>query len=129
MRFMEQRLEGRVGDIRQLMQEFIDDRLAGKLEKLPDDDPKRDALMEQFRSANWLEDAARRVGHLQVVTHALKATHPDAKGSSRYVEPSELPSLPWVGSHLLPTDFSGDVVGSAAALDVYKFRNYSGGVG
>lgn len=114
-------LQGRAGDIRWLMQNFIEERLAGKLEKLADDDPKRDALIEQFGFANWLEDAAHRVGQLQVVTHALKATHPEAKGSSRYVEPSELPHRPWVGSHLLPADFSGDVVGNAAALDVYKF--------
>lgn len=107
--------------IRQLIQRFIDERLAGKLEKLAADDPKCDALTEQFGFANWLGDAAHRVGQLQVVTHALKATHPDAKGSSRYVEPSELPDLPLVGSHLLTADFSGDVVGNAAALDVYKF--------
>lgn len=103
------------------MQWFIDERLAGKLQKLAEDDPKRVELMEQFGFANWIEDAARRVGQLQVVTHALKATHPDAKGTSRYVEPTELPKLPWVGSHLLPADFNGDVVGNAAALDVYKF--------
>jgi CRISPR-associated protein Csy1 len=108
-------------EIKQLIQSFIDGRKAVKLEKLEDDDPKRDALMEQFTFENWIGDAAYRVGQLQVVTHALKATHPDAKGSSRYVEPAELPSVPLVGSHLLPDDFSGDVVGNAAALDVYKF--------
>ncbi|MGC3872119.1 type I-F CRISPR-associated protein Csy1 [Halomonas sp. GXIMD04776] len=111
----------RSGEIRQLIQAFIDERLAGKLEKLGPDDPKREALIEQFGFEVWISDAARRVSQLQVVTHALKATHPDAKGSSRYVEPAALPEIPLVGSHLLPEDFSGDVVGNAAALDVYKF--------
>ncbi|MDT0499971.1 MULTISPECIES: type I-F CRISPR-associated protein Csy1 [unclassified Halomonas] len=118
---MEENLEGRAGKIRQVMQAFIDDRLAGKLEKLAADDPKREALIEQFAFESWVGDAARRVSQLQVVTHALKATHPDAKGSSRYVEPASLPELSLVGSHFLPSDFSGDVVGNAAALDVYKF--------
>lgn len=118
---MSRPMEDRSGEIRQLMQAFIDERLAGKLEKLALDDPKREELIEQFTFENWVGDAARRVGQLQVVTHALKATHPDAKGSSRYVEPATLPETPLVGSHLLPDDFSGDVVGNAAALDVYKF--------
>lgn len=108
-------------EIHQLIQTFIDERLVGRLEKLEIDDPKREALIEQFAFEKWVADAARRVGQLQVVTHALKATHPDAKGSSRYVEPDTLPEVPLVGSHLLPDDFSGDVVGNAAALDVYKF--------
>ncbi|MEQ5800759.1 type I-F CRISPR-associated protein Csy1 [Halomonas sp. H10-9-1] len=108
-------------EIHQTIQAFIAERLAGKLEKLATDDPKRESLTEQFTFENWVGDAARRVSQLQVVTHALKATHPDAKGSSRYVEPATLPEIPLVGSHLLSSDFSGDVVGNAAALDVYKF--------
>lgn len=107
--------------IQHIIQSFIDERLVGKLEKLEEGDPKREALIEQFAFENWVGDAARRVSQLQVVTHALKATHPDAKGSSRYVEPTTLPKTSLVGSHFLPSDFSGDVVGNAAALDVYKF--------
>ncbi|HSH48566.1 MAG TPA: type I-F CRISPR-associated protein Csy1 [Halomonas sp.] len=108
-------------EIQQIIQAFIDERLAVRLEKLTADDPKREALAEQFAFENWVGDAARRVSQLQVVTHALKATHPDAKGSSRYVEPAALPEVSLIGSHVLPDDFSGDVVGNAAALDVYKF--------
>ncbi len=108
-------------EIHQAIQTFIDERLAGRLEKLAADDPKRETLIEQFAFKNWVGDAARRVSQLQVVTHALKATHPDAKGSSRYVEPATLPEISLIGSHLLPSAFSGDVVGNAAALDVYKF--------
>ncbi|QEA40794.1 hypothetical protein FGL86_02945 [Pistricoccus aurantiacus] len=96
--------ENRAVEIRQLMQTFIDERLAGKLEKLASDDPKREALVEQFEFEAWVGDAARRVSRLQVVTHALKATHPAAKGSSRYVEPAALPDMPLVGSCKAPDD-------------------------
>jgi CRISPR-associated protein Csy1 len=69
----------------------------------------------------WLEDAARRAGQIQAVTHALKPTHPDARGTNLYCQPDSLPRLRELGSHALGQDFDGDVVGNAAALDVYKF--------
>lgn len=83
--------------------------------------PKYLALKQQFEPQTWLADAARRVHQLQVVTHSLKPIHPDAKGTNLYVEPNQLDREPWVGSQCLPADFQGDVVGNAAALDVYKF--------
>lgn len=75
----------------------------------------------KFEYAFWLADAARRVGQIQAVTHVLKATHPDAKGSSLHVELGELTQHSEVGSHVLANDFADDVVGNAAALDVYRF--------
>jgi CRISPR-associated protein Csy1 len=107
--------------LRALMEGFIQERLTAKLDKLGLDDPKRDQLVAQFQFDNWLADAARRVSQLQVVTHSLKPLHPDAKGSSLYAPPEMLSSHELVGSHELPADFDGDVVGNAAALDVYKF--------
>tara|TARA_B100000700_G_scaffold309361_1_gene388337 strand:- start:10896 stop:12308 length:1413 start_codon:yes stop_codon:yes gene_type:complete len=104
-----------------LIQEFIHDRFATKTEKLAPDDPAYLKLQQQFDPQTWLADAARRVGQLQVVTHSLKAIHPEAKGTNLYVEPGQLHTREAVGSHCLPTDFEGDVVGNAAALDVYKF--------
>lgn len=118
---MKQEPSARSAELRQLMQAFIDERLAAKLEKLKPDDPKYAELQEQYRFDNWVEDAARRVGQLQVVTHTLKAVHPDAKGTNLFVPPSTLPDKPWVGSHLLSNNYATDVVGNAAALDVYKF--------
>lgn len=111
--------EGRA--LRQLMQTFIGDRLAAKGEKLEPDDPKYAELQAQYQFDNWIEDAARRVGQLQVVTHTLKAIHPDAKGTNLFVPPENLPDIPAIGSHLLGEDYATDVVGNAAALDVYKF--------
>jgi CRISPR-associated protein Csy1 len=101
--------------------EFLQQRLAGKLEKLAEDDPKRAELQAQFQPLVWLEDAARRVGQIQAVTHSLKPIHPDAKGSSLYRDPAILQPLAELGSHALGTEFDADVVGNAAALDVYKF--------
>src|SRR5690625_5846745 len=56
---------------------------------------------EKYEYAVWLADAARRVSQIQAVTHVLKATHPDARGSSLYVAPSELQQHAEVGSHVL----------------------------
>lgn len=99
---------------------FISQRLHTKLEKLKEDDPKRSELLQQHQPATWIEDAARRVGQIQAVTHSLKPIHPDARGTNLYVEPASLPPLQELGSHALGNAFAGDVVGNAAALDVYK---------
>lgn len=107
--------------MRALMEGFLQERFEAKTEKLAPDDPKRDELVTQFQFDTWINDAARRVAQLQVVTHSLKPIHPDAKGTNLYVPPESLFAHAVVGSHLLPADFPGDVVGNAAALDVYKF--------
>lgn len=104
-----------------LIAEFLKLRLESKLEKLAEDDPKRPDLLAQFVPAIWLEDAARRVVQIQAVTHSLKPLHPDAKGSSLFREPLTLGPISEVGSHILGATFDADVVGNAAALDVYKF--------
>lgn len=75
----------------------------------------------KYDYGTWLADAARRVGQIQAVTHVLKATHPDARGSSLHVRPDTLPRHSDIGSHVLADDFAEDVVGNAAALDVFKF--------
>lgn len=113
--------ENRQVALRLLITDFLTERLNGKLEKLPADDPKREELIQQFVPAAWLEDAARRAAQIQVVTHTLKPIHPDAKGTNLYCPPNTLPALDVVGSHCLGDDFAPDVVGNAAALDVYKF--------
>lgn len=108
-------------EIRTLIETFLRERFDTKAEKLAEDDPKRQALVEQFAFEAWIDNAARRVSQLQVVTHSLKPIHPDAKGTNLYVPPETLKRHNLVGSHALPDDFLADVVGNAAALDVYKF--------
>ncbi len=100
---------------------FIQERLQAKLDKLTDDDPKREELLAQHQHGVWMDDAARRVSQIQAVTHSLKPIHPDARGTNLYVEPGSLPVLDELGSHALGQSFASDVVGNAAALDVYKF--------
>lgn len=109
------------GELRKLVEAFIQERFLAKTEKLALDDPKYLKLKDQFQYDSWLADAARRVGQLQVVTHSLKAIHPDAKGTNLYCPPQQLNACGLVGSACLNAEFDRDVVGNAAALDVYKF--------
>ncbi len=98
---------------------FIDERREIKLKGV-----KEDAVAEaaaKYDYTTWLADAARRVSQIQAVTHVLKATHPDARGSSLYSRPQDLPTHSEIGSHLLGEHYDDDIVGNAAALDVYKF--------
>lgn len=96
---------------------FIEARREAKLKGKEDDA----STASKYEYGAWLADAARRVGQIQAVTHVLKATHPDARGTSLHVVPGKLPQRADVGSHLLGDDFAEDVVGNAAALDVFKF--------
>ncbi|MBT9497167.1 MAG: type I-F CRISPR-associated protein Csy1 [Zoogloea sp.] len=118
---MSQTSEDRRGAFRAAMEHFLQERLASKLDKLAADDPKRSELLVQYAPAAWLADAARRVAQIQTVTHSLKPIHPEARGTNLYCPPASLPNRLEVGSHVLGADFAGDVVGNAAALDVYKF--------
>jgi CRISPR-associated protein Csy1 len=99
---------------------FLKERLQAKLDKLPDDDPKRPELIASHQRSAWLKSAAQRVKQIQEVTHSLKPIHPDARGTNLHVTPSALPALDVVGSHALGSRFTSDIVGNAAALDVYK---------
>lgn len=102
---------------------FINTRREAKLKGTgeSDDDPAAAGQADKYEYHAWLADAARRVGQIQAVTHVLKATHPDARGSSLHVSPTTLPAHGDVGSHHLGHDAAEDIVGNAAALDVYKF--------
>lgn len=107
--------------IRSVIQTFLKERFDTKTEKLAPDDPKYEQLVGQFDYDRWLADAARRVGQLQVVTHSLKPIHPDAKGSSVYSPPEGTLPGAVIGTNILGDQFTVDVVGNAAALDVFKF--------
>ena len=95
---------------------FIEARKDAKLNGKGDS-----AIAAKYEYAVWLGEAARRVSQIQAVTHVLKATHPDARGTSLHVEPGRLPAHASIGSHSLGENFADDVVGNAAALDVFKF--------
>ena len=103
-----------------------EDRLQPKLDKLKDDDDEaRQKLIAEHQPASWIADAARRVGQIQQVTHAIKFTHPSADGSSLSSAGNPAAGAAVVGSHVLGGAAAADVVGNAAALDVYKFLRLS----
>ncbi|WP_250510272.1 type I-F CRISPR-associated protein Csy1 [Caballeronia sp. GACF4] len=107
------------GSYRAAIDAFLHDRLQAKLDKLPLDDAKRSKLIAEYQRGPWLESAATRVKHIQAVTHSLKPIHSDARGTSLFVRPSDLPTLEVLGSHALGSRFDMDVVGTSASLDVF----------
>ena len=122
----------RAAELRRIIEEFLDTRLSEKLETIQEDnnspgDPttKRAQLKQQFDFKVWIDNAARRVDQLQVVTHSLKPIHPDAKGTNIHTPPEEMRAHELLGSHCLDLELEDDVVGNAAALDVYKFLSLS----
>lgn len=102
---------------RSAMAAFIEGRRDAKLKGNEEDA----AGASKYDTATWLADAARRVSQIQAVTHVLKATHPDARGSSLHCAPERLAQHAEIGTHLLGKAYAEDVVGNAAALDVFKF--------
>lgn len=120
------------------IQAFIQGRLQAKLEQLDKAEQQnkplkadrsgkvlsyqeqRQELRSKYQPEVWLCDAAKRVKRIQSVTHSLKAIHPDAQGTNLFVALEALPKLRDIGSHVLGHRYAADVVGDAAALDVYK---------
>ncbi|CAG76579.1 conserved hypothetical protein [Pectobacterium atrosepticum SCRI1043] len=78
----------------------------------------RREIEQKHEVRNWLTDAASRAGQISLVTHALKFTHSDAKGSSVFnaetVEDATTLSTATLAQPAI------DAVGNAAALDVAK---------
>ncbi|MBL8453130.1 MAG: type I-F CRISPR-associated protein Csy1, partial [Zoogloea sp.] len=108
--------------IRNAIAGFLQGRLQPKLDKLKDsEDEARQKLIFDHQPAVWIADAVRRVGQIQQVTHAVKFTHPSADGSSLSSPGNPAAGPLTVGSHCLGAETLSDVVGNAAALDVYKF--------
>lgn len=113
-----------VASIKTVIAQFLTDRLQPKLEKVAEEDSEqRAALLAAYAPKYWIADAARRVAQIQQVTHAIKYTHPDARGSSLYTAGNPYAADAEVGTHTLGEQLAADVVGNAAALDVYKFLN------
>jgi len=129
--------------------DFIAERLATKLEPLdkaleknrseaPTDQQteieaqiqsKRLELVEQFKTENWLTDAARRAGQVSMVTHAPKYTHSETRSTGVLLRPEDkqryTQSERYVDSLTL-NELLVDVVGNAAALDVARLLQLEG---
>ncbi|WP_035344067.1 MULTISPECIES: type I-F CRISPR-associated protein Csy1 [Dickeya] len=79
---------------------------------------QRREIEQAYEVRTWLTDAASRAGQISLVTHALKFTHSDAKGSSVFSsEPETATDVLSTASLAQPAI---DAVGNAAALDVAK---------
>lgn len=108
-------------EIRAVISQFINQRLQEKLSKLKEDEvEKRDKLLADYEYPTWLENAALRVGQIQQITHAAKYTHPYSLGSSLYNTGNQSVGDEYFGTHSIE-QIRPDVVGNAAALDVFKF--------
>ena len=98
-----------------------------ELESILIDEKKK--LEEQFAPGNWISEAARRANQRQLVTHAQKFTHPDAKGNSIYApKGSQPPENLEFGATICTACLANpdiDSVGNAAALDVTGFLQLS----
>jgi len=117
-------LTARALAIRQCMQGFIDQRFEQRTEKLEPGSEKFEKERQSHEFLTWLEAAVRRSNSLQIVTHPLKASYPDAhitKADSLFCLPETLSDHELVATGSLKSIFHTDVTGNAAALDVYRF--------
>jgi len=107
------------------IENFLSERRATKIKKNlkpgHNDEEKQSVELEAaefFRLSNWLPDAAKRAGWLSMLTHPGKFTHPSAKTSAVIAGARPSPDG-FLRSGNADADL--DVLGNAAALDVYKF--------
>ncbi len=101
------------------IEKFLGERLEAKVSK-EKEEKRIENFKEEFKPRNWIDSAARRVSQLEMVTHAQKFAHPDARGENLYSTGSKYAEHGTVGTHCVAT-LKPDVTGNAAALDVYKF--------
>ena len=114
----------RVAELRALIDAFLSRRLEADLKKLKPDDPKRLFLSDKYLKEGWLAKAAERVKQIQLVTHVLKATHPDPKiyeATNLYVRPDDQFEQNVIGSHVLVGNFRADVTGNSAVFPIFDF--------
>ncbi|KFX05348.1 CRISPR-associated protein [Pectobacterium betavasculorum] len=78
----------------------------------------RQEIEQKHEVCNWLTDAANRAGQISLVTHAVKFTHSDAKGSSVFNAETVADAKTLSTATLAQPAI--DAVGNAAALDVAK---------
>lgn len=104
---------------------FLDDRkekwLKDRLKKAKDDQEVQslqNEANEKFQLSTWVMDAAKRANQLSMVSHIGKFTHPSAK-NSEVIANSNAEHDGYLRSGNV--HYALDVLGNAAAMDVYKF--------
>ena len=83
-------------------------------QRLETQQQKRLDQAQKFKPANWLTDAAKRAGQLQLVTHAPKFTHTDAKGSGMFAPSVQSSTLKGTVDTNSISQPQIDVIGNAA---------------
>lgn len=113
-------MEAKTQKIQQAMTAFIEQRLADKLDKEKNED-KRHALRQAHQPATWIANAAGKVAKIQLVTHAIKYSHPDAKGTSLCVDKYSISDKGLIGSHTIKDKGFLDTVCDAKLLPIAAF--------
>lgn len=110
--------------VREVIERYITSRRDDKLEAAKDD-AERQKLMAKYQVDDWIQDASQRVSQIRLATHTAKQQHPSSKASSVFAGLH----LPHQGQHVyLGSDdvsLEPDVVGNAAALDIFKMLRLS----
>jgi len=117
--------------IRQNIKQFIEERFEQKTERLAPGSEKYEKEKQAHEYLPWMEHWIRKVQSLQVVTHPLKATYPDAhvrETVSLFCFPCELSEHGLVSSASLKENFEFDVTGDAGALTIFRLlmREFEG---
>lgn len=95
---------------------FLEERKQARLKK--PGTKTNDEIESDFSILNWVGSAARRAGQLSMVSHPGKFSHPDAKISSiLYADGPAADGYLRSGN----CETENDVLGNAAALDVFAF--------
>lgn len=117
-----------VGEIRQLIEGFIQDKLDSATRSLQPDDPAFNTHVRNHQYAAWLSQRAaiamksqQGKSPIKVATHIAKAVHPDAQTSNLFVPPSQLPQHKLIGSHCIGSHLTLDMTGNAG----YSPANYA----
>ncbi len=121
--------------LRELIEQFIQERLKPKIEEQQKKLEKavtqeeKDVIEDKIRSLiieysreTWLKDAAKRSQQIKLATHIPKFTHPMAKASPVYFKSDKTEPNNIINSSCIKESYK-DVTGNAAALDVFAFLN------
>lgn len=106
--------------LRQNMETLLQKQLEAK-PKQAKSEAEKEKRIDEHRLAVWIEAAASRVKQIQRVSHAIKYSHPDAKGSSLYSAGNPAAGDSCIGTHTVQDVARSDIVCSSAFLTVAKF--------
>lgn len=95
--------------------------LKSKLKGISDLDAVQNITAEvnkKFDLKNWLMENSKKAGHLSITTHPSKFSHPDSKTTAIYANIKNVKNGYLCSGNV---EVESDVLGSAAAMPVYKF--------